>query len=173
MQKLEKNGVIEPSISAWLNPVVLTRKKNGNLRFCVDFRRLNDLVDLDSFELPRINELFITLRDMKYFSLIDLKDGYFQVEINKSDREKTAFFTGNKLMQFKKMPQGFKNSPAVFQRVMSHILKDYIGKICLCYIDDILIFGKTKCEHEKNFKKIKERLDEYELEEISKKEYFA
>jgi hypothetical protein len=99
----------------WLNPVVLTRKKNGALRFCIDFRKLNDLVNLDEFEIPKIQEMIGTLREMRYFSSIDLKDGFFQVPIKKEHREKTAFHTGKRLMQFTKMPQGFKNSPLFFK----------------------------------------------------------
>lgn len=114
LEDLERRNIIEPSNSSWLNPVVLTRKRNGDLRFCVDFRRLNDLVVLDEFEIPRINEIMVALRDMKYFTLLDLKDGYFNVKLNENDKEKTTFYTGKRLMQFTRMPQGFKNSPAIF-----------------------------------------------------------
>jgi hypothetical protein len=163
LKEYEENDIIEPSKSSWCNPVVLVRKKSGALRFCVDFRRLNDLVESDSFELPRINELFINLRNMKYFSVIDLKDGFFQIPIAVEDREKTTFFTGNSLKQFKKMPQGYKNSPAIFQRAINLVLDGLIGIVCIAYIDDILIFGKTKSEHDRNFENVIERLKIYKL----------
>jgi uncharacterized membrane protein YfbV (UPF0208 family) len=113
--------------------VVIVRKKSGAIRFWVDFRRLNDLVDLDRYEIPKISTIISQLRDMKYFTTIDLEDGFFQVEINPSDKEKTAFFTGNRLMQFTRMPQGFKNSPAIFQRTMNIVLKDLLGFVLSIY----------------------------------------
>ena len=88
----------------------------------MDLRRLNDLVELDEYHMPRIEELMTQLHGMKYFTTIDLKDGYFQIPIKTEDREKTSFFTGSRHMQFKKMPQGFKNSPAIFQKAMNIVL---------------------------------------------------
>jgi hypothetical protein len=70
---LEKRGIVEPSTSVWLNPVVIIRKKTGEMRFCIDLRRLNEIVENDSFEIPKISEMFVILRGMKYFSVIDLK----------------------------------------------------------------------------------------------------
>jgi hypothetical protein len=115
-RELEDEGVIEESNSLWMNPVVLVRKKNGELRFCIDFRKLNDLVDLDHYEIPKISELLGLLRDAKIFTLIDLKNGFFNIDLAEKDREKTTFFTGTRMMQFKRMPQGFKNSPDILKR---------------------------------------------------------
>jgi hypothetical protein len=164
LQKLIDNDIVEPSKSLWLNPVVLTRKKDGTLRFCVDFRKLNNNVDSDGFEIPRIHDLISRLHGMAYFGLIDLKDAFYQIELKECDREKTCFFDGTRLMQFKKMPQGFKNSPAIFQRAMHHILGDFINKICLVYIDDILVFGKTKDEQIENYNTIYDILNKFNLE---------
>ena len=83
-----ERGIFLGSDSLWVNPVVCTRKKPGDLRFCLDLRKLNDEVDLDGFELPKIQELVRSLRDQNYFSVLDLKDGYFQVDINKNHRHK-------------------------------------------------------------------------------------
>lgn len=126
VERLEQQGIVEPSQSRWLNPVVLVRKKTGALRFCVDFRRLNDLVEIDGYPLPKIQTLISSLKGQKIFSVIDLKDGFFQVDINEEDKVKTAFYTGKRLMQFRKMPQGYKNSPSVFQRVMTLVLESLI-----------------------------------------------
>jgi hypothetical protein len=163
--RLENEGVIEPSTSDWLNPVVLTRKKDGSVRFCVDFRRLNELVEQDEFEIPRIDELISHLNNMKYFSLIDLKDGFFQIKINENDKKKTAFYTGKRLMQFTRMPQGYRNNPAVFQRAMNYVLGNEIGKRCLMYIDDILVFGKNIQEHDENLKVVEKIIQRYGLKE--------
>ncbi|MGL5709134.1 MAG: reverse transcriptase domain-containing protein, partial [Aeromonas sp.] len=167
--ELEEKGVVEESNSKWLNPVVLIRKKNGELRFCVDFRRLNDLVAQDHFEIPRINDFFHILRDMKYFTLIDLKDGFYHIDIEENDKEKTSFYTGKRLMQFRKMPQGFKNSPAIFQRAMNQMFKDVIGEKCVVYIDDILVFGRNEAQHDDNLKRIMEIMKSYGLNENKSK----
>lgn len=169
IKDLEQRNIIEPSRSMWLNPVVLTRKNNGKLRFCVDFRRLNEIVDLDQYEIPRIQELINMLYSMKYFSTLDLKDGFYQVPLRKEDRQKTAFLAGGRLFQFKVMPQGFKNSPAIFQRFMNNTFQDMIGKRCLIYIDDILVFGKDKQEHDENLKSVLQRLKECNLIENMEK----
>ena len=119
----EKRGIVERSSSLWLNPVTLTRKKTGALRFCLDFRRVNNIVVLDEFDLPNINTIMSSLHGQKYFSVLDLQDGYFQVKLRPEDKEKTAFLDAdNRLMQFTRMIQGFKNSPATFQRGMQIVL---------------------------------------------------
>jgi hypothetical protein len=171
-KEMECSGIITGSKSEWLNPVVLVRKPSGKLRFCIDLRRLNDCVTLDAYNLPRIDEVFIAIRDMKYFSVIDLKDGYFQIPIEESDQEKTTFAVGNRLMKFKMMPQGFKNSPAIFQRVMNIILEGLIGKCCISYMDDILIFGENEESHDKNFSDVQRRLCMYGLIENFDKRVF-
>jgi hypothetical protein len=165
VDELEKRGIVEDSTSKWLNPVVIVRKKSGALRFCVDFRKLNDLVTQDNFEIPRIQELMHHLKDKNYFSLIDLKDGFYHIKINDNDKHKTVFYTGKKLMQFTRMPQGFKNSPAIFQKAMNLLFKDHIGLRCLVYIDDILVYGRTVDEHNENLKIIEEIIDKYNLKE--------
>ena len=172
VNELEKNGVIEESRSLWLNPVVLVRKSSGKLRFCADFRRLNDLVDQDGYELPRIQEIISSLNGNKWFSVLDLKDGFFQINLRLEDREKTAFYTGKRLMQFVKMPQGYKNSPSVFQRAMYFILGDLLGSVCLAYIDDILVFGKTIQEHDSRLEMVLIKLQKYGLKENVDKRVF-
>ncbi|KAG0438461.1 Retrovirus-related Pol polyprotein from transposon opus [Dictyocoela muelleri] len=165
INRLEKDGLVEKSNSLWLNPIVLNRKKSGELRFTLDLRRVNDIVELDDFEIPNIQNIIRTLNGMRVFSLIDLNDGFFQVSLVKEDREKTTFLdANNRLMQFTVMPQGFKNSPAIFQRGMNIILKGLIGKICLNYIDDILIFSENIDEHKRNLDIIKARLCKYNLQ---------
>ena len=168
--ELERRGIVERSHSLWLNPVVLTRKKSGALRFCVDLRKINDLVQLDSFELPLIQECIRTLHGKTHFSIIDLKDGYFQVPIHPADKEKTTFLDGKgRLMQFTKMPQGYKNAPAIFQRGMTTILGDLLHSKCIVYIDDILIYGESKADHDRNLQLVKEVLANYKLEINEKK----
>ena len=151
---------------------MLRRKKYQKLRFCVDFRRLNALVELDGFALPKIPEMISLLGRYRWFTTIDLKDGFFQIPIRKGDREKTTFSTGTRLMRFTRMPQGYKNSPGVFQRAMTLVLQGLLEKACVVYIDDILIYGETESEHDDNVRKVEERLAMYKLEENKEKRCF-
>lgn len=103
VDNFEKKKIVKGSTSNWLNQVVLKRKKNGNLRFCVDFRQLNDIIDLDGYSIPNIQEMISKLNDQKFFSILNLEDNFFKIDIEPENNEKTTFFTGKKLMQFTKM----------------------------------------------------------------------
>ena len=111
-----EQGLIESSTSPWASPIVLVKKKDGNWRFCVDYRKLNDVTKKDSYPLPRVDDTLDRLAGMQWFSTLDLKSGYWQVEMEAKDKEKTAFTTGNGLWQFKVMPFGLCNAPATFER---------------------------------------------------------
>ena len=111
-------GVVEPSESPWTSPVVLVRKKDGSLRFCVDYRQLNKATAKDSYPLPNIEDTFNALAGARYFSSLDLASGYWQVELNEEAKEKTAFATREGLFQFTVMPFGLCNVPATFERLM-------------------------------------------------------
>jgi len=154
IEDMRKQGVIEESQSPWMSPAVLVKKKDGSIRFCVDYRKLNSKTIKDSFPLPRIDGILDQLSGNTWFSTIDLKSGYWQIKINSSDREKTAFSIGNGLWQFTVMPFGLCNAPATFQRLMEKILHGLLFKICLVYLDDIIIFGKNFNEMLNNLKKV-------------------
>jgi hypothetical protein len=121
-QKLLERGQIEESTSPWSSPVVLVKKKDKTMRFCIDCRRLNAITIKDAFPLPRIDEIFNHLTDAMYYNKFDFKSGYFQVPIAAEDRQKTAFSTRDNHYQFTVLPQGVTNGPAAFQRVINHVL---------------------------------------------------
>lgn len=147
IEEMQKDGVIESSVSPWSSPVVLVKKKDGSTRFCVDYRKLNDVTKKDSYPLPRIDDTLDTLSGSKWFSTLDLQSGYWQVELDEKDKEKSAFSTGDGLWQFTVMPFGLCNAPATFERLMEHVLRGLHWKTCLVYLDDIIVMGKDFDDH--------------------------
>ncbi len=139
---MENQGIIEPSTSPWASPIVLVEKKDGSLRFCVDYRKLNNITVKDSYPLPRIDDT-LDARRSQWFSILDLKSGYWQVEMDSNDKEKTAFSVAGGLWQFRVMPFGLCNAPATFERLMDHVLVGLPWTICMVYLDDIIVHGRT------------------------------
>lgn len=153
-QKLLERGQIEESNSPWSSPVVLVKKKDKTMRFCIDYRRLNNITIKDAFPLPRIDEIFDQLTHATYYTKFDFKSGYFQVPLSKEDRPKTAFSTRDNHYQFTVLPQGITNGPATFQRVINHILGPTRWKYALAYIDDVIIYSRTFDDHVKHLNEI-------------------
>ena len=151
LQRMQEDGVIQPSSSPWASAIVLVRKKDGSLRICIDYRHLNSVTKSDTFPLPRIDDLLDQLGSAKYFTTLDLAAGYWQIRVADDSIEKTAFITHNGLFEFRVMPFGLTNAPAIFQRLMQRALSglnpaegpDFVA----VYIDDILIFSRTMEEH--------------------------
>ncbi|GBM43372.1 Transposon Ty3-G Gag-Pol polyprotein [Araneus ventricosus] len=138
--------------SPWSSPVVFVKKKDGNWRFCVDYRRLNKITKRDVYPLPRIYYTLDCLSKAEYFSSIffqsmDLYTGYWQIEVDEADREKTAFVTSEGLHEFKVRPFGLCNAPATFERAMDNLLCHLKWQMCLCYLDDIVVFSQMFPEH--------------------------
>ena len=140
---MREQGVIEPSASPWSSPIVLVNKKDGTTRFCVDYRRLNNVTHKDSYPLPRIDDTIEAMAGVSWFSTLDLKSGYWQVPLDNSSKEKTAFSTGNGLWQFNVMPFGLCNAPATFERLMEQVLFGLPMSVALVYLDDILVPGRS------------------------------
>ena len=140
---MQENDVIRPSRSPWAAPVVLVTKKDGTIRFCVDYRKINAITKKDVYPLPRIDDALDAMHGAAYFSTLDLASGYWQVEMDPNDREKTAFICDQGLFEFNVMPFGLCNAPATFQRLMDAVLAGLKWTTCLVYLDDIIIFSKT------------------------------
>ncbi len=141
------HGIIRPSTSPYRSPVVMVKKKTGDLRFCVDYRRLNSQTVKDKYPLPRIDDTLDYLHGARYFTTIDLFSGYWQIEIEEKDKFKTAFTSEFGHFEFNRMPFGLCNAPGTFQRLMESILYELLGNFVLVYIDDIIIYSKTWEEH--------------------------
>ena len=142
--------VIQPTSSPWASPIVLVKKKDGSMRFCVDYRRLNRITKLDVYPLPSIDETLVVLSGARFFTTLDLASGYWQVSMDPAAREKTAFVTHAGLYEFKVMPFGLCNAPATFQRLMEVVLTGLTRNQCFVYLDDILVISRTWNEHLEN-----------------------
>lgn len=138
IKEMAEAGIIEPSSSPWAAPAVLVKKKDDTWRFCVDYRRLNDVTRKDAYPLPRIDDALDYIAGSCWFSSLDLRSGYWQVELAPEARPKTAFSIGQGLWQFKVMPFGLCNAPATFERLMERVLSDIPRSHCIVYLDDLL-----------------------------------
>lgn len=135
-------GVVRPSSSPWASPVVLCRKSDSTVRWCLDYRRLNDCTKKDAYPLARIDMCLDSLGGVQYFSTLDLQSGYWQIPMEESDIPKTAFITKYGLYEYTKMPFGLSNAPATFQRCMELVFRGLQWKTLLIYLDDVIILSK-------------------------------
>ncbi|UYV61724.1 hypothetical protein LAZ67_1006165, partial [Cordylochernes scorpioides] len=173
IDEMLRDGIIRPSSSPWSFPVILVKKRDGKYRFCVDHRKLNDVTVKDVYPIPRIDDVMDTLQGSKYFSAIDLRSGYWQVEIEEKDKEKTAFTTTHGLYEFNVMPFGLCNAPATFERNMDNVLGNLRWQICLCYLDDVIIYSSDFPTHLKRLEAVLKCFSESNLKLNDKKCRFA
>lgn len=153
-----QQGVIEVSSSPWMAPAVFVRKKNGEIRMCVDYRELNKKTVKDAYPLPRPDEVQDQLMGCTVFSTLDLKSGYWQLPVHADDRPKTAFCPGPGfgLFQFCRMPFGLTGAPSSFQRLMNRICGDL--PFVTTYLDDLLVYSKTPQEHKQHLEILFDRI---------------
>lgn len=145
---LLRRGVVAHSNSPWSSPVVLVKKKDGSTRFCIDYRKLNSITKPDVYPLPRLDDALDRLQGCKYFTTLDLISGYWQVELESNDAEKSAFVTPDGLFEFRRLPFGLCNAPATFQRLMDRILGRLKWTMALVYLDDVIVYADSFDEHQ-------------------------
>ena len=173
VHKMLKNKVIRPSTSPWSSPIIMVRKKDGSWRFCIDFRKLNSVTHKDAYPLPRIDETLESLAGSTIFSTLDLASGYWQVELEENDKEKTAFSTMEGHFEFDVMPFGLTNAPSSFQRLMTCVLSGLTNDQCLIYIDDIIVFSAMFSEHLDRLRNVFQRVQDAGLRLKANKCHFA
>jgi Reverse transcriptase (RNA-dependent DNA polymerase)/RNase H-like domain found in reverse transcriptase/Retroviral aspartyl protease len=163
LKALLQKGLIEPSSSPYGAPVLFVSKPDGSLRMCIDYRALNKITVKNRYPIPRIDDLLDQLNGAKVFSSLDLMSGYWQLRMDPADVPKTAFRVPQGHYQWKVLPFGLTNAPAKFQSTMNTILAPLIGKCCLVYLDDILIFSRTAEEHEQHLRQVFALLRHYKF----------
>ncbi|KAK1439863.1 hypothetical protein QVD17_05685 [Tagetes erecta] len=163
LQELSDKGFIRPSSSPWGAPILFVKKKDGSFRMCIDYRELNKLTVKNRYPLPRIDDLFDQLQGATCFSKIDLRSGYHQLRVHEDDIPKTAFRTRYGHFEFTVMPFGLTNAPAVFMDLMNRVCRPYLDRFVIVFIDDILIYSKSKAEHEQHLSTILQMLKQEQL----------
>jgi len=151
---------IRASSSFAVSPILFVKKKDTSLRLCVDYRALNDITVKDRTPLPRIEETLNQIRGCKYFTRLDLRACFNKIRIKEGDEWKTTFKTRYGLFEFLVIPFGLTNAPATAQRFMNDTLREYLDIVCVCYIDDILIYSRTLKEHRQQVRKVLQKLKE-------------
>lgn len=163
IQQLLEAEVIRESESPFSSPIVVVKKKSGDIRLCIDYRKLNTQTVKDSYALPNLEESFSKLTGSKWFTVLDLKSGFYQIEMEEVDKQKTAFVCPLGFFEFNRMPQGITNAPSTFQRLMERCIGKLNLEQALVFLDDVIVFSSTLEEHEERLMRVLNQLKEYGL----------
>lgn len=165
--------VVEPASGPWCSPIVIVKRKDGTYRFCIDFRKINGISEKDVYPIPQINPTLDKLHNSKFFTKIDLKNGYWNISLAEESRPITAFvIPGRGLFQFKVMPFGLHSASATFQRTIEKVLGPELGVSAFVYLDDVIVLGNTVEEHLENVQRILRRLRDANLRVNTEKSEF-
>ena len=173
IETMLKQGIVRDSRSPWASPVILVDKKDGSKRFCVDYRKVNELTKKDRYPIPRVDDSLDLLAGNQYFTCLDLQSGYWQLPVAPEDIEKTAFITPVGLFEFTVMPFGLCNAPSTFQRAMDTVLAGLKWQTCIVYLDDVLIFSPDFATHLTHLESVFQRFQKYNLKLKTEKCNFA
>ncbi|GKC36112.1 putative nucleotidyltransferase, ribonuclease H, partial [Tanacetum coccineum] len=154
LKELQDKGFIRPSSSPWGAPVLFVKNKDGSFRMCIDYKELNKLTVKNCYLLPMIDDLFDQLKGSQFFPKIDLRFGYHQLRVHEDDTLKIAFRTRYGHFEFTVIPFGLTNAPAVFMDLMNRVCRPYLDKFVIVFIEDILIYSKTREEHVENLREV-------------------
>uniref|UniRef100_A0A8R1EDM9 Reverse transcriptase n=1 Tax=Caenorhabditis japonica TaxID=281687 RepID=A0A8R1EDM9_CAEJA len=158
LQKMLAQKVIRESKSPWSSPVVLVKKKDGAIRMCIDYRKVNKVVKNNAHPLPHIEATLQSLSGKKIFTTLDLLAGYWQIPLKEASKQITAFAIGSELFEWNVLPFGLVTSPAIFQATMEAIVGDLLGKNVFVYVDDLLIASETLEQHVEDLRTILTRI---------------
>jgi transposase InsO family protein len=164
---------IEPSQSPFAAPILFVKKADGSLRFCIDYRKLNELTRKDRYPLPLIDEVLARIGQAKVFTKLDIRQAFHRIRMDPDSEELTTFRTRYGSYKCKVLPFGLTNGPATYQRYMNDVLFDYLDDFCTAYLDDILIYSENALEHELHVKKVLQRLRDAGLQVDLKKCEFS
>ena len=147
VKELLERGLIEKGTGEYSAPMLMVKKKDGSKRIVIDYRKLNTNTLLDDYSIPRIDDTLDRLEGKALFTTLDATDGFWQILMEELSKDYTGFTVQGMHYRWRVMPMGLKGSSLTFQRAMHHILAELVGKICLVYIDDVIMFGKDEEEH--------------------------
>lgn len=173
LKTLLDKGIIEPTNSGYAATSRIIPKKNGTGRLVVNYIPLNAATYRDSYALPHVTDILGVLQGNQYFTTMDCAQGFYQIDVDPRDRHKTAFSTPIGNYQFTRCPFGARNSCAVFQAEMNRVFSEGLYTRCVVYVDDILVFGKNRQEHDANLEWVLSRCQEYNVKIKLEKCHFA
>jgi hypothetical protein len=154
LQELLERGFVHLSVSPWGSPILFLKRKDGSMRLCIDYKEINKVTVKNKYPLPRNEDLFDQLQGSQVFSTIDLRSRYHQLRVKEEDIQKTAFGMWYGHYKFLVMPFGLTNAPIAFIDMMNQIFREFVDRRVVVFIDDILIYSKSREEHEEHLTKV-------------------